>query len=51
MATPLLALHAGDLGRALSYPSPKQLSRQTLLDWGRTLLPDVWARDIPCEAL
>ena len=41
MATSLLALHAGDLGRTLSYPSPKQLSRQTLLDWGMTLLPDV----------
>lgn len=40
----LLALHAGDLGRALSYSSPKQLSRQALLDPGRTLLPDVCAR-------
>lgn len=44
LATSLLALPAGDLGRALSYPSFQELSSQTLLDPGRTVLPDVWAR-------
>lgn len=44
LATSLLALPAGDLGRALGHLSIQELSSQTLPDSGRTLLPDVQAR-------
>lgn len=44
LATSLLALPAGDLGRALDHLSIQELSSQTLPDSGRTLLPDVQAR-------
>lgn len=43
-ATSLLAVGSGDPGGALSYPSPQELSRESLLGSGRTVLPDVQAR-------